>query len=249
MFQDICSTNKPFAGITVVFGGDFQQTLPVVVNGTREDSVLATIQRSMLWNDIEILHLRQNMRVITNDSSSSFTQWLLDIGHGRSTSPADTSTSITVPDYMRCDTEYDLIASVYGSMTHHPQPPPPDFFRDKAILAARNNDIRSLNSTILTLLPGDERTYFSADSYSIDGPTSADENHNIPVEFLHTLNASGLPIAHLRLKVGCPSPPPSPSFISATNLPFPLSGSPVPHSHDPGRVMFLLLFIARKCVA
>ena len=26
----------------------------------------------------------------------------------------------------------------------------------------------------------------------------------MPVEFLHTLNAFGLPIAHLRLKLGCP---------------------------------------------
>jgi hypothetical protein len=34
MLQDISSTKKSFAGITVVFGGDFQQTLPVVVKGT-----------------------------------------------------------------------------------------------------------------------------------------------------------------------------------------------------------------------
>ena len=34
-------------------------------------------------------------------------------------------------------------------------------------------------------------------------PTQQD-NLNLPVEFLHTLNASGLPIAHLCLKKGCP---------------------------------------------
>ena len=43
MFQDICSTNKPFAGITVILGGDFQQMLPIVVHGTREDAVQATV--------------------------------------------------------------------------------------------------------------------------------------------------------------------------------------------------------------
>ena len=29
-------------------------------------------------------------------------------------------------------------------------------------------------------------------------------NNDIPIEFLHSLNASGLPVAHLRLKEGCP---------------------------------------------
>ena len=31
---DIMQNDRPFGGITVVFGGDFQQTLPVVVHGT-----------------------------------------------------------------------------------------------------------------------------------------------------------------------------------------------------------------------
>src|SRR6267154_1068508 len=203
MFQDICSTNKPFAGITVVLGGDFQQTLPVVVHGTREDAVQATVQRSLLWNEIEIIHLRQNMRLSTDADSHAFAKWLLDIGHGRSTTSNDPPTTITVPNFMHCDTENDLIASIYGSMTDQPQVPPPEFFQERAILAARNNDVRNLNSAILAHLPGDERTYFSADSYSIDGPTMQ-ENDNILIEFLHSLNASGLPIAELRLKVGCP---------------------------------------------
>ena len=203
MFQDIHSTTKPFAGITVVFGGDFQQTLPVVINGTREDCILATVQRSILWNTIEVIHLQQNMRVQIDTNSRAFTQWLLDVGHGRPIPPQNSSTSITIPDLMCCGTESDLITSVYGSMSDHAQVPPPHFFAERAILAARNDDIRSLNSTILDHLPGDERTYLSADSYSVENPT-ADEHHNIPLEFLHTLNASGLPIAKLHLKVGCP---------------------------------------------
>ena len=203
MLQDICSTKKLFAGITVVFGGDFQQTLPVVVSGTREDVVQATVQRSQLWNKVEIIHLRQNMRVQTSTDADEFAQWLLDIGHGRSTHPEDMSNSITVPDFMHCDTENDLIASIYGSMSDHSQVPPPHFFQERIILAARNDDIRNLNSTILACIPGEERTYFSADSYSIEGPTRH-ENLNILLEFLNSLNASGLPISQLRLKVGSP---------------------------------------------
>ena len=203
MFQDICSSNKSFAGITVVFGGDFQQTLPVVVKGTREDAVQATLQRSLLWNDIEVIHLHQNMRIDANTDSVPFERWLLDIGHGWSAEHMNVSTSITVPQSMQTYSEDDLIRRVYGSFCNHTQVPPSDFFKDRAILAPRNDDIRSLNSKILTSFPGGEQTYWSADSYSIESPTPV-ENNNIPVEFLHSLNASGLPIAELRLKQGCP---------------------------------------------
>jgi len=30
-FRDVCDTDKPFGGHTIVFGADFQQTLPVIV--------------------------------------------------------------------------------------------------------------------------------------------------------------------------------------------------------------------------
>jgi hypothetical protein len=203
MLQDICSTSQSFSGITVVFGGDFQQTLPVVVKGSRPDVVQATLQCSNIWSNVDIIHLRQNMRLHANDDSHAFAQWLLDIGHGRSTTGQNMSTSITVPDAMHCRSENLLIQSVYDSMTDHSRVPPPDYFRDRAILAARNDDVRSLNSTILNHLTGNERMYCSADSYSIESPTEH-ENNNIPIEFLNSLNASGLPIAHLRLKIGCP---------------------------------------------
>jgi hypothetical protein len=99
--------------------------------------------------------------------------------------------------------ENDLIASMYGSMTNHHPFPPSAFFCNRAILAARNNDIHYLNSTILSRLHGEHHEYCSADSFSIEFPTQQ-ENPNIPVEFLHSLNMSGLPIAHLSLKLGCP---------------------------------------------
>ena len=52
-------------------------------------------------------------------------------------------------------------------------------------------------------VPGYEHTYTSANSYTMESPT-AHENNDMPMEFLHSLNTSGLPITHLTLKVGCP---------------------------------------------
>jgi hypothetical protein len=35
-FRDICNcTDKPFGGLSIVFGGDFQQILPVIPKGSR----------------------------------------------------------------------------------------------------------------------------------------------------------------------------------------------------------------------
>ena len=203
LLQDVKSTRRFFGGITVVFGGDFEQTLPVVVNGSRPDVIQATIQRSEIWNNMHILHLRHNVRVHTSENSALFAQWLLDIGHGRNPEEKTPSSSICIPESMRCPTEDDLIANVYTSLSHYQPAPPAAYFRDRALLAARNNDIRTLNTTILSRFPGEEHSYHSADTYSIES-ASAQQNPNIPTEFLNSLNASGLPLADLRLKKGCP---------------------------------------------
>ena len=202
MLQDVRSTTKPFGGITVVFGGDFQQTLPVVVKGTREDVVHATLQSSPLWNKVHVLHLHQNMRLHSHPQHTTFAHWLLDVGHGRLTDHKQRPSSMTVPTAMCSQSENDLIETIYGSMRDN-NTIPPQFFHERAILAPRNIDIRNLNDTILNLFPGDEREYCSADTYTMETPTEH-INNDIPVEFLHSLNASGLPVAHLRLKEGCP---------------------------------------------
>jgi hypothetical protein len=54
-FRDLRNNDKPFGGITVVFGGDYQQTLPVIPRGSREEIVGATMQRSYLWKDMQTL--------------------------------------------------------------------------------------------------------------------------------------------------------------------------------------------------
>jgi hypothetical protein len=60
-FQDIRESNLPFGGLSVVFGGDFKQILPVIVKGSRAQIVGACLQRSPLWSLIKVLHLNQNM--------------------------------------------------------------------------------------------------------------------------------------------------------------------------------------------
>lgn len=190
MLKDMCSSERPFGGITVLFGGDFQQTLPVVTKCTRPDIIHATIKCSPLWNDVHILHLHKNMHVQTHPHSLPFLNWLLDVGHGNSDGIPSSVTHI--PDSMLCHSENDLIESVYGAISNENPLLPPEFFGQRAILTTQNEQVRDLNSSILDRLPGIEQLYSSADSYSMDCPT-AQQNSNIPIEFLHSLNASGLP--------------------------------------------------------
>ena len=143
------------------------------------------------------------MRVCTSEDSHAFEQWLLNVSYGQSNVGQNLSTSVSISDVMYSQSQSNLIESVYGTISNSGAMPSPKFFHERAILAPRNDDIHTLNLSILALLPGNKCTYTSANSSSIDSPTQH-QNTNIPVEFLHTLNVSGLPIAHLQLKVGCP---------------------------------------------
>ena len=65
--QDILDNKKPFGGITVVLGGDFRQILPVIPKAVREQIIGASLRRSMLWKDIDVLSLELNMRLNGTD--------------------------------------------------------------------------------------------------------------------------------------------------------------------------------------
>ena len=123
--RDICNDERPFAGITVVLGGDFLQTLPVVPKGSREDIVNASIQRSHLWEHVELLYLHQNMRLDRGSADAQqFAQWLLEVGHGRNMIH---DTQIRLPEHMRVDDVESLIDSIYPGVNSNP-PPPPEYF-------------------------------------------------------------------------------------------------------------------------
>ena len=66
-----------FGGITMLFGGDFRQTLPVVPKGSREQIVGASLSKSdRIWPHVEVLHLTENMRLERTPESAAFAGWL-----------------------------------------------------------------------------------------------------------------------------------------------------------------------------
>lgn len=82
--EDPSAAYKPFGGKTVVLGGDFRQIFPVITQGTRHDTVKASISKSYLWPFAEIHTLTINMRL--RQADKEFAKWILDVGNG--TAPA-----------------------------------------------------------------------------------------------------------------------------------------------------------------
>jgi hypothetical protein len=95
-----------------------------------------------------------------------------------------------------------LIETIYPGIANSTLPSD-QYFADCTILSACNEDVHSINSQILQSFPGEEKLYQSADWVEKEGE-EADIQSLYPVEHLNSINASGLPIARLRLKIGCP---------------------------------------------
>ena len=162
-FQDVRGSDKPFGGLSVVFGGDFQQILPVIVKGSRAQIVNACMQRSTLWQSMKVLQLTQNMRLNIDDAQEkNFAQWQIDIGHGRHTNESD---DVTLPESFKCaeNTVQSLIDTIYPGIGLLPHPED-HYFSERTILSSRNDDVDDLNHAILNRFPGELQVFQSADS-------------------------------------------------------------------------------------
>ena len=66
-----------------MFAGDFLQTLPVIVRGTRADIVKYWLKTSPIWKFVYTLKLFTNMRENLGGGNTNFPSKLLLIGDGK----------------------------------------------------------------------------------------------------------------------------------------------------------------------
>ncbi|XP_077242509.1 uncharacterized protein LOC143883022 [Tasmannia lanceolata] len=192
--------DKVFGGKTFVLGGDFRQVLPVVPKSGREVVVSACLQRSYLWQYYRI-------------GGAKFAQWLLDVGNGTLPSISidghDESDWIKVPDDMFIsDTRFGitkLILEIYPNLI--PWLHDSSYLEERAILAPKNDDVDTINSIMLEMLPGEACNYLSVDDLKDvgDGDVYLSSLGSFATpEYLHSLNFVGMPKHFLELKVGAP---------------------------------------------
>jgi hypothetical protein len=191
--------DKPFGGITMVFGGDFRQTLPVVPRGSKHKILSASLRNSYLWRHIKVYFLHQNMHLDCTPESEAWAQYLLDVGAGKN---SNAEGYVTLPQDMRCGDSLDsLIDAIYPGIAHGLKPD--SYFKDSALLSCKNDDVDDINAAILAKFPGEQKVLMAADSVVDKGGTQIDYQP-YPVEYLNSLICSGLPLARLALKPGCP---------------------------------------------
>ncbi|KAL3846228.1 hypothetical protein ACJIZ3_003631 [Penstemon smallii] len=161
LLRDLCDKRDvPFGGKIVLFGGDFRQTLPIVVRGSRTAMIEASFVSSKLWRHVVRLHLTQNMRA---REDPSFVQFLLRVGDGEE--PYVIDENIRIPSHMLAHfidaaTSLDrLIESVYPSFV--------TFFSDphsmmnRAVLTPKNDCVDEINDLLLCRFPGQMKEYIS----------------------------------------------------------------------------------------
>ena len=203
-FRDLCnSPDAPFGGITFVFGGDFKQILPVIISGSRAQIVSACLQRSVLWRTITVVHLHQNMRLNTAiEAEKDFAKWQLDVGKGMHT---DNDSNILLPPsfYCRENTVASLIETIYPGITRPNLSA--EYFAERTILCCLNKDVDIMNHKVLQEFPGQSQVFYSADSIPTSELSGEDDPLlNYPVEALNEINCTGMPLANLEVKIGCP---------------------------------------------
>ncbi|XP_053200752.1 uncharacterized protein LOC128385852 [Panonychus citri] len=193
LLRDITGIQLPFGGKTFVFGGDFRQILPVVVNGGKAETINNCIKKSILWQHFKVMKLTNNMRAA--ESSQAFRDLILSIGDG--TYPNQYGVVLLPPSIVLPQTS-DIVQEVFGSDVNELLSNP-DRFSSRSILCPKNIHCDDINHRILGMLSGESKTYLSLNTIEDSDDNS---NFNYPTEFLDNLQISGLPPHKLELKKG-----------------------------------------------
>ncbi|CAI0387108.1 unnamed protein product [Linum tenue] len=183
--------HKLFGGKTVLFGGDFRQTLPVIPESGREQTIDGSLTRSDIWNSFTLLKLSRNMRL--NNSSSNdtlisnkytFGEWVLALGDGKlpckrfkEDTPADW---IEIPSLFLVQPQLSPITSIaaeiYDSFTETYKDT--KYLTSRAIVTPTNAKVSEINEFMLQQVPGPVRSYYSSDSMQRDTPVMLLRNLN-----------------------------------------------------------------------
>ncbi|CAN1187179.1 ATP-dependent DNA helicase PIF1, partial [Linum perenne] len=169
---------KPFGGKSVLLGGDFRQTLPVIPEGSREP-----IFKELL-----------------------FAEWVLAVGDG--SLPPQIGDKFSDPDSIMIPQKFivnpgsdaisSIVQAVYTQFGNSYKSL--EYIKARAIVTPTNKVVSKLNDHIMSLVPGEQRTYFSLDTLVPEGNASPSIETTYPPEFLNTLSFNGVPEHAITLK-------------------------------------------------
>uniref|UniRef100_A0A0D3E4S6 ATP-dependent DNA helicase n=1 Tax=Brassica oleracea var. oleracea TaxID=109376 RepID=A0A0D3E4S6_BRAOL len=136
------AATKPFGGKTVLLGGDFRQILPVIPQGTRQQTVMATINRigdGTTPTPAKYRTSNEEISIVEIDNS------LLLKNNG---------------DPVECITK-----STYQDFQVHFKDK--NYLIERAILTPRNETVDEVNNYMISCLDGEQKEYLSSDIIGI----------------------------------------------------------------------------------
>jgi hypothetical protein len=140
--------------------------------------VAASLQQSVIWSQLQLLRLRQNMRLQAGGDNAAFADWL-----GRMSYEKELIGRTELPSYVRCEMDSNVLCNwVFPPAALRDSNRPTDFFSQRAILTVRNANTSDFNERVLSQMPGDVQTYHSVDEANTDDVASGHEE--FPCEYL-----------------------------------------------------------------
>ena len=204
--RDVMKDERLFGGKTIVLSGDFRQCLPVVPGASRAGTVDTCVNRSVLWRYFMELKLTENMRVRASGDISleEFDRWLLSLGDGTAPVVNDTD-MIELPDDLCSVIDKDdekksmkeFCSEIFPNLDRNIGDE--TWLEGRAILSPTNREVDKINELMVDKMSGELLTLHSSDS--LDNNRDA---YRYNVEYINTLNPSGLPASRLTLKPGMP---------------------------------------------
>jgi hypothetical protein len=209
--QDLMKMDKPFGEKSVVFAGDFRQTLPVVKAGVFPRSEAATLKSLELWRGIRVYSLKDNIRLgigISPEESKHnrvFADELLEIGKGtRQTKLSERISLGNIPVNFQAKAKlcYNLaIRHVYQSLDQNANGDWATYARylaERVILTTLNKDACKVNRAMLRNLRSEMITSISVNR------ADDEAERTLPIEALDQVDFAGFPSHRLELKIGAP---------------------------------------------
>ena len=196
MFSRIKNDQRSFGGVTVVFMGDWRQTLPVVPLASKEQKIASTLLFAQCWRNSKVLRLTKNLRIKKHGGDSSWSSYLLTVGEGKL--PTETINGIEytkVPKSMVIESGKitDLVEAVYPNLSTNYNNNM--WLYDRAVICPKNEDVAEINKFVLDLFPGDPYFFYSIDQVN-------DHDARAPLEVINKLTPQGMPLHVISLKVG-----------------------------------------------
>ncbi|GKD38163.1 DNA helicase, partial [Tanacetum coccineum] len=140
-----------------------------------------------------------------------FADWLLNVGEGLlgvpDESDAENASWVEIPRKFQIPDDENglknLIQFIYDEHTLlHPSARD---LQDKAIVCPKNDTADVINAKVMNMLPGQSTTYISNDEAIPHGHDNGEVELLYPIEYLNTLNFTGIPPYELKLKIGTPT--------------------------------------------